>query len=111
MKAGFPSREAMRFVGSILVFCLLPWGNASAQLQGRFSLPKTQYQVGEPVYLEFELKNTGKQPVRFIQGDRYSSCGGYQIEVSIGPQIPRSTCARGAPPSCPAGEQIVAAGQ
>jgi len=103
-------RRTTRLCGSAVFFCFLPWGNAFAQLQGHFSLQKGQYEVGEPIYLQFDLTNVGKESVRLIRGDRYSNCGGYKIEVWSGPPISHSSCDRGFAGSCLAGEQIVAPG-
>ena len=93
----------------LLLFSSL-W-NAFAQLQGHFSLEKGQYEVGEPVFLQFDLTNVGKESVRIIRGDRYSHCGGYKIEVSSGPPISHSSCDRGFAGSCLAGGKIVAPGE
>ena len=58
---------------------------ASAQLEGRLYLDKDEYQVGEPVYLRFDLTNNGTEPMQVITGNSYSFCGGYQIEISSDP--------------------------
>jgi hypothetical protein len=103
-----------RITRSALLACLLYFllsATAFAQLQGRFSLEKEQFKVGEPVYLHFDLINQGKEPVQFLQGNRYSHCGGYSIEVSNAPPLQHSSCAHGFAASCPAAMQIVAPGE
>jgi hypothetical protein len=65
-----------------LSLCFLPRA-ASAQLVGRLFLEKDVYVAGEPIYLHFELRNTGLTPMQFVSGSSYSQCGGYRIEVSI----------------------------
>jgi hypothetical protein len=93
------------------LLCFLLSSTAFAQLQGRFSLEKDEFKVGEPVYLRFDLTNQGKEPVQFLQGSRYSFCGGYGIEVSNAPPPQHSSCDHGLVVSCPMGMQILAPGE
>lgn len=104
-------QRVTRYCVAASVLCLLPWGSALAQLQGNFSMEKQQYEVGEPVFLAFELTNIGKESVQFVRGDRYSMCGGYQIGVSSGPPLIHSSCDRGFVVSCPGAAQILAPGE
>jgi len=83
-------------------------GVASAQLQGRFSLEKKQFEVGEPAYLNFDLTNQGKEPIQFLRGNRYSYCGGYTIDVSSAPPLRHSSCEQGFVGSCVAATQVIA---
>ena len=53
----------------------------AAQVTGYFSLDKTAYAVGEPVFLSFTLSNDGKQPINVSTTDPYSFCSGYQIHI------------------------------
>lgn len=94
-----------------ILVCFLPWKDACAQLRGQFSLEKEQYEVGEPIYLEFDLTNVGRDSIQMFRGDRYSFCGGYKIELSSGPPIVHSSCDRGFDGSCVGGEQIIAPGE
>jgi hypothetical protein len=57
---------------------------AVAQLEGRFYLDKSRFVVGEPVYLHFEVMNTGKEPVEILAANPYSFCAGYQLKISDG---------------------------
>jgi hypothetical protein len=93
------------------LFYFLLSSAAFAQLQGHFFLEKEQFKVGEPVYLHFDVTNEGKEPVQFLQGNRYSYCGGYSIEVSNAPPVQHSSCDRGIVVSCPSGMQLVAPGE
>ena len=91
--------------------CFLLSRTAFAQLQGHFSLEKEQFKVGEPVYLHFDLTNQGKEPVQFLQGNRYTFCGGYSIDVSTTPPLQHSSCDHRFGGSCITGMQIVAPGE
>jgi hypothetical protein len=65
---------------------------ASAQLEARLYLDKDKYQVGEPIYLRFELKNNSTERLVGLTGSSYSFCGGYQIEISSDPSADLSSC-------------------
>jgi len=95
---------------AILVFILT--NTASAQLEGRLFLEKDQYLTGEPVYLNFDLKNNGTEPVQVVSGNSYSFCGGYQIEVLSDPSPDISSCSPlGTGGSCMSGGWIIAPGE
>lgn len=107
-------QRATRCCAAASVLCLLPWGSALAQLQGSFSMEKQKYEVGEPVFVAFELKNIGEESVQFVRGDRYSTCGGYEIRVSSGPPLIHfihSSCDRGITVSCVVAAQRLAPGE
>src|SRR5262249_41612865 len=61
-----------------LLFC----GFAHAQLEARFSLVKEQYMAGEPVFLEYTVRNAGTQPIRILAADPNSFCSGYVVKVN-----------------------------
>jgi hypothetical protein len=85
---------------------------ARAQLVGHISLAKEVYMAGEPVYVQFELTNVGKEPVQYTSGDPYSDgCGSYTIEVQSGPPVAHSSCERGSASECIVGTQIIGAGE
>jgi hypothetical protein len=86
-------------------------GRAFAQLEGRLYLDKDHYVVGEPIYLNFELTNKGREPLQFASGNSYSFCGGYQIEVSNGPPPSNSSCLSGFAGSCIGGKRVIAPGE
>ncbi len=75
-----------------LVLLVSGTDRAFAQLEGRLYLDKDRYVAGEPVYLNFELRNNGQEPLQFASGDSYSFCGGFQIEVSSDPPPANSSC-------------------
>jgi HEAT repeat protein len=94
---------------ALLVFLLA--SPASAQLQGRLYFDKDQYLTGEPIYLHFDLKNNGTDPVQVATGNSYS-CGGYQIEISSDPSPDTSSCAPlGIGGSCIIGGWIIGPGE
>jgi hypothetical protein len=112
MNPGFamPRRTKRRFVLAVLI-SFLSGGSAFAQLEGRLSLEKEEYKVGEPIFLLSEITNTGKEAIQFVRGDRYSYCGGYRIEVLSTPPLTHSSCDRGYAVSCPGGARIMAPGE
>src|SRR5262245_22998045 len=73
------------------IISFLP-SNTSSQLEGRLFMDKDEYVRGEPVFLHFELTNTGTTPMTVATGNSYSYCGGYHIEVSNKPVPESSTC-------------------
>jgi hypothetical protein len=64
----------------LLVGLALP-ALVGSQLDGRLYLSKRTYSAGEPVFLIFEVKNKGTEPVMIGTADPLSFCGGYKIEV------------------------------
>ncbi len=85
---------------------------ASGQLESRLYLDKHEYQVGEPVYLGFDLTNNGTEPMQVITGNSYSFCGGYQIEISSDPSADLSSCSTlGFGWSCASGAWAIAPGE
>jgi len=110
---GFPVRKfGLRrcYFAALLGFLLT--STASAQLEGRFYLDKNQYLTGEPVYLHFDLKNNGTEPIEVVTGNSYSICGGYRIELSSDPSAHISSCASlGSGGSCGAGGWVIASGE
>ena len=85
---------------------------ASAQLEGRLYLDKDEYQVGEPVYLRFDLTNNGTEPMQGVTGSSYSFCGGYRIEISSDPSADLSSCSiLGFGWSCAGGAWAIAPGE
>jgi len=62
------------------VFVLIPV-RVTAQLDGSFSLSKSTYLAGEPVFLLFTVKNVGNQPVLVRTARPLSICSGYQFDL------------------------------
>jgi HEAT repeats len=83
-----------------------------AQLQGHISMAKQQYFADEPIYVHFEVTNTGKQAVQYASADPYlEQCSGYEIEVSNGPALQNSSCHAKAPEECSASAELLAPGE
>lgn len=53
----------------------------TAQLEGSFSLSKTTYLAGEPVFLSFTVKNVGEQPTKIRTAEPLSFCSNYHFEI------------------------------
>jgi HEAT repeat protein len=62
-----------------------------AQVTGRFYLEKETFAVGEPVFLYFEMTNSGTETQNVHRADPFSFCSGYQIHVSTD-LSPNSSC-------------------
>jgi hypothetical protein len=65
---------------------------AIGQISGRFFLEKHDFALGEPVFLNFEASNSGRESKDIIHANPYSFCAGYQIHFSSDPS-PTSSCA------------------
>jgi hypothetical protein len=73
---------------------------AYGQIEGKFTLPKTVFTSGEPVWLSFEMENSGPDTLYFIAGDPYTFCGGYRLELTEGGPLKHSSCNNGVGGSC-----------
>lgn len=96
---------------AMAAWCL--WGSAAlGQLHGEISMAKDVYLAGEPVYVHFEVTNTGKDAVQYLtDGDPYvEECSGYEIEVLTGPAVKHPSCQRGKLASCLSGNDLLAPG-
>jgi hypothetical protein len=65
---------------------------ALGQVTARFYLEKDTFAPGEPVFLYFEVKNSGTETQNILRADPYSFCSGYNIQISSDP-TPTSSCA------------------
>lgn len=87
----------MRFA-VLTCFLLTVWPSCLlAQLSGQFHLEKTQYSLGEPIFIDFEAVNNGSAPVDFIAENTVTmnrGCSPYSIQASN----PQSSAA--SKPSC-----------
>ncbi len=61
---------------------LLVSSTCAAQVTGTFSVDKSVFAPGEPVFLSLTLSNQGTEPEEVITSDPYSFCSGYQIQIS-----------------------------
>src|SRR5581483_6876845 len=64
---------------------------AYAQLEGKFTLEKSVFAAGEPIWLTFQLKNPAKENLYFIAGDTYYNSG-YCLRVFLGKPGAHSNC-------------------
>ena len=93
------------------VFALPPVG-AIAQLDGGFSLSKTTYLAGEPVFLLFTVKNVGSQPVLVRTARPLSFCSGYQFDLKGARDRDANGCGpAGTGGSCASGGAILKPGE
>jgi hypothetical protein len=86
----------------LLVVALLAPSLCPAQITGTFSLDKTTFAPGEPVFLSFTLHNSGIEPEEIHTADPYSFCSGYQIHVTRD-ATPQPACFRNFGGSCISG--------
>jgi hypothetical protein len=85
---------------------------AQAQLQGHISMAKQQYLAGEPIYVHFDVTNSGKQAVQYAAADPYfEKCSGYLIKVSNVPTVGNSSCQSVAAEECTASAELLAPGE
>jgi HEAT repeat protein len=95
----------------LLLGCLAATA-VQAQLQGHISMAKQQYLAGEPIYVHFDVTNTGKQALQYAAADPYlEKCSGYHIEVSSGVASQNSSCHAAAPEECTASVELLAPGE
>jgi hypothetical protein len=66
----------------LLCIALLAPHLCPAQVTGAFSLEKSRFAVGEPVFLSFTLHNEGKEMEEVSSADPYSFCSGYTIQIT-----------------------------
>lgn len=79
----------------------------TAQVTGTFSLEKTVFAPGEPVFLTLRLSNEGTIPEQVVTADPYSFCSGYRVQVT--PQgLPHVACFQGSGGSCMSGAITIA---
>ena len=73
---------------------LICWsGMGAAQVAAKFYLEKTNYAVGEPIFLYFEAINEGPAPQKLYSADPNSDCSAFHIHFSN--DHPVASCARG----------------
>jgi hypothetical protein len=73
---------------------------AFGQFSGRFYFEKNRFAVGEPVFLYFEVTNTGTEPQDIIRANPYTPCAGYDIKLSSDPSLASSCAILPRPGSC-----------
>ena len=55
--------------------------SARCQVQAKFTISKTTFSSGEPIVLEYTIRNTGTAPVSVYAASPNSFCSGYQVDV------------------------------
>ena len=91
--------------------CLMLTTVAHGQIEGNFALSKMRFAAGEPIWLTFEMTNTGTEILYFNAGSPYSFCGGYRLEVTQGDPIQHPSCIGGWGGSCVSGTHKFLAAQ
>jgi hypothetical protein len=85
-----------------LFIALLAPSLCTAQVTGTFSLEKSRFAPGEPVFLTLTLHNEGKDSVEVQTADPYSFCSGYKIRITRD-AAPEPACFQGYGGSCLSG--------
>jgi hypothetical protein len=92
-----------------LLLVLLASSPCPAQVTGTFSLEKSTFAPGEPVFLSLTLHNSGKEPEEVTAADPYSFCSGYTIHITRD-ATPKPACFQGYGGSCMSGVLSLAPG-
>ena len=85
-----------------LVVALLAPSLCPAQVTGTFSLEKSTFAPGEPVFLTLTLHNEGKDSAEVHTADPYSFCSGYKIHITRD-AAPEAACFQASGGSCLSG--------
>jgi HEAT repeats len=93
-----------------LLLALLASSPCPAQVTGTFSLEKSTFAPGEPVFLSLTLHNSGKEPEEVTAADPYSFCSGYKIHITRD-ATPKPACFQGYGGSCMSGALLLASGE
>ena len=94
----------------LLQVALLAPSLCPAQVTGTFSLDKSTFAPGEPVFLSFTLHNSGTETEAISSADPYSFCSGYKIQITHDPAAAVPACFRGYGGSCLSGAITLAPG-
>ena len=109
------ARKTWAFAFLLLAFVVV-WlsvgvGTAWGQLAGKISMAKEVYLAGEPIYVHFEVTNTGTDALEYMAGDPYAdSCAGYSIEILGGAPIETRSCRDWRSHECIATTQLLSPG-
>jgi HEAT repeats len=90
----------------IFLVLMTPFGCA-AQVTGIFSVDKSVFAPGEPVFLNLTLSNQGEESQEVVTTDPYSFCSGYRIQISH-QGSPHVNCNQGYVGSCMSGVTTLA---
>lgn len=94
----------------LLQVALLASSLCPAQVTGTFSLEKSTFAPGEPVFLSLTLHNSGTETEAIHSADPYSFCSGYKIQVTRDPAAQMPACLLGFGGSCMSGAFTLASG-
>src|ERR1700760_358911 len=83
---------------------------AAAQFEVSFSLSKTTYLAGEPVFVSLTVKNVSTEPLQIRTADPLTFCSGYQFELQGARDRDAMSC-RGSMGSCLGGVLTLAPGK
>lgn len=78
-------------LGRSIVLALLVRSVCVAQVTGVFSLDKSTFAAGEPVFLNLTLSNQGDTPEEVVTSDPYTFCSQYHVQISR-QGSPRTAC-------------------
>ena len=84
---------------------------AAAQFEISFSLSKTTYLAGEPVFLSLTVKNVSTEPLQISTADPLTFCSGYQFELQGARDRDAMSCTAGGGDSCLGGFPTLAPGK
>lgn len=93
----------------LLFVALMAPSLCPAQVTGNFSLEKSTFAVGEPVFLSFTLHNEGEEMEEVSSADPYSFCSGYTIHITRD-AARQPACSQGFAGSCLTGAISIAPG-
>ena len=99
-----PLRLLLGILAAFLPAC------AAAQFEVSFSLSKTTYLAGEPVFLSLRVKNVSTEPLQISTADPLTFCSGYQFELQGARDRDAMSC-RGSMGSCLGGFLTLAPGK
>lgn len=94
----------------LLQVALMAPSICTAQVTGSFSLEKSSFAPGEPVFLSFTLHNDGTETAAIRSADPYSFCSGYKIRVTRDATTPKAACFQSYGGSCISGGLPLAPG-
>jgi hypothetical protein len=93
------------------ILCVFLPPSALAQFEGSFSLSKSTYLAGEPIFLSFSLKNVSTEPFVIPTADPMSSCSGYHFDVQGARDRDALPCMGGFGGSCMSSDTVVHPGE
>jgi hypothetical protein len=97
-----PLRLLLGILAAFLPAC------AAAQLEVSFSLSKTTYLAGEPVFLSLRVKNVSTEPLQISTADPLTFCSGYHFELPGARDRDAMSCMSGFGGSCLSAFQTLA---